>query len=42
MNTRKEHVHMISEKQMEEIAEYIVDDRPVSLKNSDGMSDAAH
>ncbi len=42
MNTRRERIHMISEKQMEEIAEYIVDDRPACLKNSDGMSETAH
>ena len=42
MNTCKDFTYTVSEELKREIDEYIVDDRPFNLKNSDGMSETAH
>ena len=41
MNTCKDFTYMVSVELKREIEEYIVDDRPFNLKNSDGMSETA-
>ena len=38
MNTCKDFTYTVSEEMKREIDEYIVDDRPFNLKNSDGLS----
>ncbi len=39
MNTCKDFTYTVSEELKREIDEYIVDDRPFNLKNSDGLSE---